>query len=290
MTSTLFEEFFQGERKDLLMSAIELALREDGPDLTSSALFPDDDTVTAEIVAKQEALACGLPMAYLVLETLAPGSCRKLEYAARDGDKVKPGHTVLALSAPARSLLAAERVILNFITHLSGIATLVDAYAQALKGAETVLLDTRKTLPGLRVAEKYAVRVGGGMNHRMGLGDMLMAKDNHIDLVGGISEAVKRLRESFDPCPPIEVECRGIEDVREAVALSVDRIMLDNMDPAGIRAALAEIPDSIQSEVSGGVDLSNIAEIVALGPDFVSVGRLTHSAPAADFSMRINKT
>jgi nicotinate-nucleotide pyrophosphorylase (carboxylating) len=206
-----------------------------------------------------------------------------------EGDRGGPGALVAAIQGPPRHLLRTERVILNYLCHLSGIATLAARYVDALKGCRTTLLDTRKTLPGLRYPEKYAVLVGGAKNHRLNLSEMLMVKDNHIDRAGGVAPAVEKLRAAYGAdCPPIEVECRSFDEVDEAVRLKVSRIMLDNMDLEELRQALARVPQGIETEVSGGVTLENIAAIGAIGPDFVSVGRLTHSAPAADLSMRIS--
>ncbi len=193
------------------------------------------------------------------------------------------------LDCPTLALLKAERVFLNLVCRLSGISTLTERYARELAGTCTRLLDTRKTTPGLRHAEKYAVLCGGGENHRLDLEEMLMLKDNHIDRAGGIAPAVAALRRAYAPCPPIEVECRTEDEVRQAVAAAADRIMLDNMDPDTMRRALALIPESIPTEVSGGVRLENLRQIALLGPTYISVGRLTHSAPAADFSLRMAK-
>ncbi|MDL2317161.1 carboxylating nicotinate-nucleotide diphosphorylase, partial [Desulfovibrio sp. OttesenSCG-928-A18] len=229
---------------------------------------------------------------------------------APEGSLIPRASPVARMEGSARILLRAERVILNFITHLSGVANLVRRYVKALEGSATRLLDTRKTLPGLRYPEKYAVLVGGGCNHRKDLGELLMLKDNHIDAAGGIAPAVQRLRAAYGDSLPIEVECRTIDEVRAAVSCAVERIMLDNMtpvaqkdaggrvifDPAGQDAllrALALVPPSIEVEISGGVNLENIGALARLPsqrqPDFISVGRLTHSAPAADFSMRISR-
>jgi len=282
-----FHTFFAQRTRALLDAIIGLALEEDGPDLTSQAVFEAGDPATAVIVAKEEAVVCGLPLAPLVLEAVEQGSGAGVTFFAHDGDTVQPGHTVAEISASARAVLKAERVILNFITHLSGVASLTNEYAQQLKGTGTVLLDTRKTMPGMRHLDKYAVLVGGGQNHRADLAEMLMLKDNHIDRAGGITGAVDRLRRAYSPCPPIEVECRTPEEVREAASLGVDRIMLDNMAPEMLADVLAIIPKSIQTEVSGGVDLNTIGLMAQSGPDFISVGRLTHSARSRDFSMQI---
>jgi nicotinate-nucleotide pyrophosphorylase (carboxylating) len=284
MSTSLFHTFFSGRAMDMLLASIEHALDEDGPDLTSRALFRPEDELRARIVAKERCIVAGLPLAPLVLERCGGGRC---EPAAQDGDTMQPGTLAAELRGPAAGLLKAERVILNYVTHLSGIATLTRRYVDALATTRTRVLDTRKTLPGLRHAEKYAVRVGGGVNHRMDLAEMLMLKDNHVDRAGGITPAVERLRAAYSPCPPLEVECRTLDEVREAVACGVDRIMLDNMGHETMARALALIPDAIESEVSGGVSLETIKDIGRLGPDFVSVGRLTHSAPAADFSMQV---
>lgn len=288
MNATSFESFFTGPAMDILLRGIDMALEEDGRDLTSLALFHEDDVLEARIVAKQEAVIAGLPLIPIILRRT--GENGFTDISARDGDLVKPGDVVARLHGPAPLLLKAERVIMNFLCHLSGIATLTRRYVQEVAGTRTRLLDTRKTMPGLRYPEKYAVLCGGGLNHRLDLSRMLMLKDNHIDRAGGITKAVALLRAAYDPCPPIEVECRTLKEVSEAVSLAVDRIMLDNMSLELLKAALAVIPENIESEVSGGVHFENLAEIAALGPDYISVGRLTHSAPFADLSMQVELT
>jgi nicotinate-nucleotide pyrophosphorylase (carboxylating) len=284
--SKLFDQFFRAERRMFLLAGIKVALSEDGPDLTSNALFKTEDILTARIVAKSDTVVCGLPMIPLILELAGDGQC-DVHLNMEDGEKASSGALLAILQGPAPLLLKAERVILNYMCHLSGIAHLTSRYVQALEGTTARLLDTRKTLPGLRYPEKYAVRVGGGTNHRLNLTDMLMLKDNHIDQAGSIAKAVESLRQAYDPCPPIEVECRSLEDVAEAAGLGVERIMLDNMDLATMGEALRLIPEGIESEASGSVDLENIRAIAELGLDFVSVGRVTHSAPSADLSMQL---
>lgn len=285
---TRFEAFFQAEARLFLLTAIKIALSEDGPDLTSQGVFGQNDRAQAFVVARQDTIVAGLPIIPLVLEFGGQELDCGVDLRAADGDRVTPGTVVAEIAGPAVKLLKAERVILNFVTHLSGIAELTSHYVAQLEGTATRLLDTRKTLPGLRYPEKYAVLCGGGVSHRLNLTDMLMLKNNHIDRSGGITPAVQRLRNGYSPCPPIEVECRTAAEVREAAALRVNRIMLDNMTPEAIRAALTLIPPDIETEVSGGVTLETIRDIALLGPDYVSVGRLTHSAPASDFSMRIS--
>jgi len=269
-----------------LLAAIRIALSEDGPDLTSTGIFNPDEMAQAQIVAKQSTIVAGLPILPLVLE-FGDGACQ-VHLNVDDGERVSPGALVAAMQGPAAKLLKAERVMLNFLCHLSGIAELTSHYVKALQGSGTRLLDTRKTLPGLRYPEKYAVLCGGGVNHRLNLVEMCMLKDNHIDRAGSITAAVQLLRKAHTPCPPIEVECRTLDEVREAVTCKVQRIMLDNMGSEGIRQSLELIPKEIETEISGGVSLENISELAELGADFISVGRLTHSAPASDFSMRID--
>ncbi|MDR2489566.1 MAG: carboxylating nicotinate-nucleotide diphosphorylase [Desulfovibrio sp.] len=294
MPLTSFAAFFSGEAGAHLMRAVKDALAEDGPDLTSNAVFSPEDVLYAYIVAKQDTLLAGMPVAPIVLEEsarLEPGAW-SYSSPAGEGSFLRAGATALSLTGSARILLRAERVILNFISHLSGIANLTSAYVKALEGTGVRLLDTRKTLPGMRYPEKYAVLVGGGCNHRKNLGELLMLKDNHIDAAGGITPAVAALRTAYRPTPPIEVECRTLNEVAEAVACEVSRIMLDNMSPDMLRRALELVPARVEVEISGGVTLENIADIARSGAtrnaDFISVGRLTHSAPAADFSMRVS--
>ena len=288
-TSDLFSAFFQGPARDFLIRAIDLALDEDGPDLTSQAVFSPTDRLTARIVAKEDTLVAGLPLAALVFTRMGVLDQCEVDCRARDGARIASGTVAAFLEGPAVALLKAERVILNFLCHLSGIANLTATYVAALHGTTTRLLDTRKTLPGLRYPEKYAVLVGGGLNHRRDLAEMLMLKDNHLDRAGGILPAVAALRRAFthDAMPPLEIECRSLEEVLQAVSQAPKRIMLDNMCPGTITQALALIPASIESEISGNVSLSTLPALARLGANFISVGRITHSAPTADFSMQL---
>ncbi|MDR0827951.1 MAG: carboxylating nicotinate-nucleotide diphosphorylase [Desulfovibrio sp.] len=293
MPGVTFDKFFQGDARLCLMQSIRAALLEDGPDLTSNAVFSPEDMRTAAIVAKEDSLLAGLPILNLVLEETAAferGSWRVANMAA-DGDFVRCGACVARITGSAPLLLRAERVILNFICRLSGIANLTRKYVQALQGTGVGLLDTRKTAPGLRYPDKYAVLVGGGLNHRKNLAELLMLKDNHIEAAGGITLAVERLRSFYPSGPGIEVECRSPEEALESAACGVQRIMLDNMSRDMIHSTLDLLPKSVEVEISGGVDLANIRELAALGgkrkADFISVGRITHSALVADFSMKI---
>jgi nicotinate-nucleotide pyrophosphorylase (carboxylating) len=284
MPTSTFDEFFQAEARMFLLATIRIALAEDGSDLTSQGLFAEGDMAQAMIVAKQDTVVAGLPIIPMVLEF--GGDQCQTHLNVDDGERVSAGTMVAAIRAPAIQLLKAERVIMNFLCHLSGIANLTTRYVEALKGSKTRLLDTRKTLPGLRFPEKYAVLAGGGMNHRLTLSDMLMLKDNHIDRAGSITQAVESLRRTLSPCPPIEVECRTIEEVEEACQCEIDRIMLDNMDEQTMTTALGIIPGTIETELSGNVSLETICQLAELGPDYISVGKLTHSAPSSDFSMQ----
>jgi len=284
MPTMTFDDFFRAEARMFLLATIRIALAEDGSDLTSDGLFAENDMAQAVITAKQETVVAGLPILPMVLEF--GGADCQCHLNVDEGDTVSPGTLVAALQGPARQLLKSERVMLNFLCHLSGIANLTARYVAELKGTKTRLLDTRKTLPGLRFPEKYAVLAGGGHNHRLTLSDMLMLKDNHIDRAGSITEAVAALKLAHSPCPPIEVECRTREEVEEAARCDIKRIMLDNMDHDAIREALPLIPDSIETEISGNITLENIRSYGELGADFISVGRLTHSAPSSDFSMQ----
>lgn len=294
----LFISFFSGEALAFLREAIAVSLSEDGPDVTTLAIFDDLRTISAEIVAKDHALLAGLPIVPLVLEmaeetlNTPPLTAWEWKPLAGEGEKVATGAVIGELYGPARLILRAERVILNFLSHLSGVAGLTAQYVHKLEGTGVTLLDTRKTLPGLRYPEKYAVLVGGGKNHRLTLADLALLKDNHIDAAGSISLAVEKLRANLMPQPPIEVECRSREDVEEAVSLAVDRIMLDNMDLETLGETLPLIPEKIEVEISGGVNLKNIRDCALASPrrpNFISVGRITHSAPSADFSIRFNK-
>lgn len=290
MECPVFREYFSPEGCRYLKDAIHLALDEDGPDLTAEGVFAPDAPFKASIVAKENTLVVGLPLIPLVFE-LNGEPCR-WQSRVTEGARVDSGTEVARIRGTARAVLKTERVILNFITHLSGIANLTRAYVDALEGTGVRLLDTRKTLPGLRWPEKYAVRMGGGGNHRRNLTEMLMLKDTHIDAAGSITAAVTCLRARYSPCPPLEIECRTPEEVSEAVAAGADRIMMDNMDKNTLARALALVPPHIETEISGGVTLETIRDLALAGPrraDFISVGRLTHSAPAADFSMRCSR-
>lgn len=291
MYTTDFVKFFQNEARRVLLRVIDLAIEEDGRDLTSDGLFGPGELVEATVRAKEDCVVAGLPLAGIILERCAaafsPSAPFTVLLQLTEGACARKGDTLLRIQGQASLVLKSERIILNFMTHLSGVATLTKTYVAAMGNTKTRLLDTRKTMPGMRYLEKYAVCLGGGFNHRLNLEDMLMLKDNHIDRAGSITAAVAKLRSKYSPCPPIEAECRTLEEVEEAVGIKVDRIMLDNMDKDSMAMALRMIPKDIESEISGGVSLENIKEFAALGADFISVGRITHSAPSVDLSMTV---
>lgn len=282
----MFSHYFDAARLSLLHRLVDLALEEDGRDLTSEALFPPASRLHASIVAKQATLVAGLPLIEIVFARMG---CTEtgVTLMARDGDALEPGCEVARIHGSAPILLKAERVIMNFICHLSGVANATRRFVQAVEGTGVKVLDTRKTTPGQRYLEKYAVRMGGGFNHRVNLEEMLMLKDNHIDQAGSITAAVEGLRKAYAACPPLEVECRTLEHVREAVSLAPQRIMLDNMPVQTAALALKLIPAHIESEISGNVTLETIRPLAELRPTYISTGAITHSATVADFSMRL---
>ena len=265
---------------------IDLALAEDvgKGDVTTVATVPEGKEGRAVIIAKAHGIVCGLPIMAEVFRQV--DEAIRLTHLASDGEPVAPGDVVAALSGPLRGILTAERTALNFLTHLSGIATLTARFVDVVAPYRAVILDTRKTTPGWRILEKYAVRCGGGRNHRMGLYDMVLIKDNHIAACGSLAEAVRRVRAAGISLP-IEVEVRTLAELEEALSLGVDRILLDNMDIPTLRKAIARAKGKVELEASGGVTLENAAEIAACGVDYISIGALTHSAPALDFSLEI---
>ena len=252
-------------------------------DLTTGCLFPKPVPAIAQILSHQSAVIAGLPVAKEVFRRIDPRL--RFEAAVRDGDRVSPGAPVARISGDGRSILKGERVALNFIQRLSGIATLTAAYVEAVRGTRTRILDTRKTTPGLRRLEKYAVRMGGGENHRMSLGDGVLIKDNHLALIGSVSEAVRRAQGRLPRRTRIEVEAARLTQVDEALSLGADAILLDNMPLPLIEEAVHRIGARAQIEISGGVRLDNIRALAAAGADAISIGALTHSAPAVDLSL-----
>ena len=270
-----------------LKNLIERALAEDlGPgDVTSEATIPVGSASTAVMLAKQDLVLAGLDVAQEVFHHLDPTT--GFEPLAHDGDRISSGALLARVSGKTRVLLAGERVALNLLQHISGIATLTATYVERLAGTKASILDTRKTLPGLRQLEKYAVRMGGGKNHRFGLYDGILIKDNHITATGSITKAVAFARKNAHHLLKIEVETTTLDEVREALDARVDIIMLDNMSLDMMRDAVKMISNKALVEASGNVTLETVRAIAETGVDFISSGSLTHSAAAADISMKI---
>ena len=241
----------------------------------------------AGVVARQPGVLAGLPVAFAVLDAagVPPDAAEALR---NDGDRIARGDEVLRITAPLRGMLGAERTLLNFVTHLSGVATTTRQWADAVAGTGCAVRDTRKTTPGLRQLEKYAVRCGGGTNHRMGLGDAALVKDNHVAAAGGVAAAIRAVRD-VAPGLPLEVECDTLDQVREALAEGAGLILLDNMDLADLRAAvtLARRYPAAQLEASGGLRLETARAVAETGVDFIAVGALTHSSPALDLGLDV---
>lgn len=252
-------------------------------DITSTATIPSDVVSLGRIWAKATGVVAGLPIAKLVYQLLDPQV--DLQVIQEDGSLVEPGAILAEVRGPARSILAGERAALNFIGRLSGIASLTRKFVQAVEGTKAVILDTRKTAPGFRRLDKYAVQAGGGGNHRHGLFDMALIKENHITAAGGIQQAVERLRSNHDLSVPIEVEVTNLEELKVALELNLTRIMLDNMDLATMRQAVEMAGGRTPLEASGNVSLETVRAIAETGVDFISSGALTHSARAMDISM-----
>jgi nicotinate-nucleotide pyrophosphorylase (carboxylating) len=269
---------------------IAIALAEDigDGDITSNSFVPDTLRASARIVAREKAIVAGISVATEVFRRVD----KDLHIAVlrKDGEELAPGEVVIEIKGKARSLLTAERVALNFLQRLSGIATLTHEFVQAAANSRVRIIDTRKTTPGLRQFEKAAVLAGGGKNHRFGLYDMVLVKDNHLAMTSGVSDLARRIREirQANPKIKIELEADNLDQVRAFVELpGVDIILLDNMTPAQLREAVALRKDHIKFEASGGINLKNVRRVAATGVDYISVGALTHSAHAIDFSLEM---
>lgn len=267
----------------MIKSLIESALAEDlgSGDITSLAVVPEEAAFRGNMSARQDMVVAGLNISLEVFRRLAPSAA--LEALVADGDSVASGAVLATLTGPARGLLTAERTALNFVQHLSGIATLTNAYVRRIAGTEAVLLDTRKTIPGLRILAKYATKMGGARNHRMRLDSGVLIKDNHVAVCGGIRQAVARARAAG--LSPIEVEVDTLDEVEQALEACAETILLDNMDVQTMAQAVRIVNGRALIEASGGVHLDNIREIAHTGVDFISVGRITQSAPAADIGL-----
>lgn len=257
-------------------------------DITGAAIFPPQTEAQAVLLAKEPMVVAGVAeLAPLVFQLLNPAITARPLVA--DGQRAKAGDLLLKLSGPARELLAAERLALNLAQRLSGIASLTADFVAAVEQWPVKIMDTRKTTPGLRLLERYAVRIGGGVNHRFNLNDGILIKDNHIAAAGSIAKAVRKVREYNGEGREVEVECETLEQVNEAIAAGVEIIMLDNMSPAAMSEAVRLVAGRVLVEASGGVNLDNVREIAASGVDRISIGALTHSAPAKDLSLEVVK-
>ena len=268
-----------------ISQCIKRALEEDigSGDVTTDSIVPAGASLRGRIVAKQDGVVAGLAIADEVFRTL--DSSITFNPNVEDGSRVTKGAVLVDITGPARALLTGERTALNFMGRMSGIATLTRQFVDAVATTNATILDTRKTAPGLRTLDKLAVQLGGGQNHRTGLFDMVLIKDNHVDFAGSITAAVERVRASGTTLP-IEVETRTLENVLEALELGVERILLDNMTPETIREAVLAVNGRAKLEASGNVTLENVLEIARTGVDYISVGALTHSPRVFDVSLK----
>ncbi|MEU5876907.1 carboxylating nicotinate-nucleotide diphosphorylase [Spirillospora sp. NPDC047279] len=260
---------------------VQVALDEDGAvDVTSAPIFPPEDTASGDFTAREEGVVAGIPVAEVVFELL------DVAYAAKaaDGDRVTPGQVLITVNGPTRAVLRAERTALNLLTHLSGIATATSRWVDALEGTKARVRDSRKTLPGLRALQKYAVRCGGGVNHRMGLHDSALIKDNHVAAAGSVTAAYQAIRRVY-PALHIQVECDTLAQVEEALAVGARSILLDNMSIDHTREAVALVAGRAELEASGGLALDRARDVAVTGVDYLAVGALTHSARVLDIGL-----
>ncbi len=272
--------------KGLVARAVAEALAEDlglAGDITTDATVPAEATAVAVVTARQPGVLAGLDLAEAAFAELDPTV--RFERLKHDGDALAAGEAAARISGNARAILTGERVALNYLGRLSGIATLTRRYVEAIAGTKTAIVDTRKTTPGLRALEKYAVRCGGGRNHRTGLFDAILIKDNHIVAAGGIEAAIVRARENAGHMVKIEIEVDTLEQFDRVLAHKIDVVLLDNMSPAMLRDAVARVAGRALTEASGGVTLSTVRAIAETGVDLISVGALTHSAPVLDLGL-----
>ncbi|MEV4618389.1 carboxylating nicotinate-nucleotide diphosphorylase [Asanoa sp. NPDC049573] len=277
----------KGLDPDAVEQVVRAALDEDlGPehrDVTSEATIPVEQVDTADVVARADGVVAGLPVAAAVFALAGP-DLPEIVLKARDGDRVSAGDLLASVTGPTRTLLTAERTALNLLSRLSGVATHTRRWADALAGTKAMVLDTRKTTPGLRALEKYAVRAGGGTNKRMGLFDVAMIKDNHKLAAGSVAEAFRRVRAAF-PDVPVQVEVTTVEEATEAVEAGASFLLCDNMSPAVLREVVAAVGDRAELEATGGLTLEVAPAYAATGVDYLSVGALTHSSPILDIAL-----
>jgi nicotinate-nucleotide pyrophosphorylase (carboxylating) len=273
----------------LIRTFIEKALAEDlgWGDVTTSSILRGGEKGTAVVVAKDDLIVAGLGIFEETFHCLDPQLV--VNNIKKDGDRAEKGERITEIAGDLGNILRAERVALNILQRLCGIATATGRYVEAVKGTKARIVDTRKTMPGFRVLDKYAVFIGGGHNHRFGLSDGILIKDNHIDTAGGIEEAIRRCREKAHHLLKIEVECRNLDEVREALHCGADVLLLDNMSPEEMKKAVAIGEGKAILEASGNVTIDNVRAIAATGVDLISVGALTHSVRAADISLLIKQ-
>jgi nicotinate-nucleotide pyrophosphorylase (carboxylating) len=268
---------------------VERALAEDlGPgDVTSEAVIPADAKDEAVIEARAGLVVCGLPVVRAVFREVDP----ELRFTAEcaEGERAEPGQALAIVEGTTRSILSAERTALNFLGRLCGVASLTHRYVEAVVGTRARIVDTRKTLPGWRVLDKYAVAAGGGLNHRMGLFDALLVKDNHVAAAGGVAEATRAARAGAPPHLHLQVEVESLADARAAADAGADSLLLDNRTPAELAEIVAALGDRLTLEASGGITLANVAEVARTGVHRISIGALTHSAPAADVALEMRR-
>ncbi len=272
-----------------LKKLVERCLDEDlgTGDLTTNSTIPPDAVSTGYIVARESGVVAGLQLAELVFKQLDPST--GFQPSTRDGDRVEKDGVLAVVTGSARVILTGERLALNFLQHLSGIASRTARLVELVAGEKAKIVDTRKTTPGLRMIDKYAVRMGGGQNHRYGLYDAVLIKDNHIKMAGGVAQAVEAARRNVPHTAKIEVEVENLAGVEEALRAGADIIMLDNMDPVEMRGAVALVAGRALIEASGGVNEENIKAIAAAGVDLISVGALTHSVKSLDISLDLEE-
>ena len=268
---------------------VRRALAEDvgAGDLTAN-LISEATLARAQVITREDAVLCGSAWFDEVFRQV--DARVRVTWDARDGDAVRAGQALCHLEGPARGILTGERAALNFLQLLSGTATRTRQYVEAVRGTHAVILDTRKTVPGLRLAQKYAVRCGGGHNHRLGLYDGILIKENHIAAAGSVAAALKAAKDAAAPGLLVELEVENLQQLQEAIAVGASRILLDNFDLEGLRAAVRETRGRAQLEVSGGVTLANVRAIAETGVDYISVGDLTKNVTAVDLSLRFEKT
>jgi nicotinate-nucleotide pyrophosphorylase (carboxylating) len=274
-----------GDSKEVILRALAEDIAQG--DITSKNIIPEDKSIKAFIKTKEDGIIAGLEIAKLVFDALNENVSITANF--KDGDTVKSGDIIAELSGSYRAILTGERTALNFLQRMSGIATKTNMFVNAVKPYDTKILDTRKTAPGLRLLDKMAVRLGGGVNHRLGLYDMVMIKDNHIKVAGGIKNAVNKIKQSIGTQFKIEVETSKIEEVIQAVESEVDIIMLDNMTTEIMRESVKLIAGRALTEASGNMTLERVQEVAQCGVDFISVGALTHSVEALDIGLYIRE-